>query len=347
MKYKQDRNASGEILRLLIKIMSEHPAAFTPLSYAVWYEHATAINPALSEEINKYLKNRQELDDAAIERLHMNFISAFDEEVESALRNHVYLLLSKISEFTAETDAQTLQFSNSLKIYSDALKDNLDQSKLLTLVGRMVGDANKMLAYMQSAQSELTACRIKGDELHEELIAARGEAITDPLTGIYNRRGFEINANQLLPEYSEAGGNLSLLVIDIDHFKKINDTFGHLFGDKVIRAIADILKSKVRGQDSVARIGGEEFVVLLADTDTKGATVVAEQIRKTVENCKIHPHGEKEAIGGVSVSIGISFLNKGESLFDLLDHADKALFKAKNEGRNKTTIYSEKMNGLR
>jgi diguanylate cyclase len=254
----------------------------------------------------------------------------------------VYMLVSRIAEFTLEADDQTVKFSKSLKAYSDTLKENLDQSTLLTLVGRMVGDANKMLVFMQNAQAELTACRLRGDELHEKLITARGEAVTDPLTGISNRRGFEDNAKQILHEHSESDKNISLLMVDIDHFKKINDTYGHLLGDKVIRAIADILKSKVRGQDSVARIGGEEFVVLLADTDTKGASFVAEQIRKTIEDCKIHPHGAKDAIGGVTVSIGVSSLNKGETIFDLLDHADKALFKSKSGGRNKTTIYSGK-----
>lgn len=342
MKYKQDRNASGEILRLLIQKMSEHPAAFTPLSYAVWYEHATGINPALSEAINKLVESNKKLDDVTVESLHMNFISAFNEEVESALRNHVYLLLSKIAEFTAETDTQTVQFNKSLQTYSDTLKQNLDQSKLVALVGRMVGDADKMFVFMQNVHAQLTACRLKGEELHQELQAARGEAMTDPLTGIYNRRGFEAKASQTLREHKELKKSLSLLMIDIDHFKQINDSYGHLFGDKVICAIADILKSKVRGQDSVARMGGEEFVVLLADTDVKGASVVAEHIRKTIEGCKIYPHGAQEAIGGVSVSIGLSLLENADSLIDLLDHADKALFNSKKNGRNKTTVYAAK-----
>jgi diguanylate cyclase len=342
MKYKQDRNASGEILRLLIQKMSEHPAAFTPLSFAVWYEHVTGMNPPLSEEIEKILQKKSKLDDVTVERLHMNYISAFDEEVESALRNHVFLLLGKIAEFTAETDTQAVQFSNSLQTYSETLKQNLDHTKLVSLIGKMVGDADQMLGFMKNVHSELAVCRLKGEELHQELQAARGEAMTDPLTGILNRRGFENKASQTMLEHKETSENLSLLIIDIDLFKKINDTYGHLFGDKVIRAIADVLKSKVRGQDSVARMGGEEFVVLLADTDSKGAFFVAEQIRKTIEGCKIYPHGAQEAIGGVTVSIGVSLLGKAESLIDLLDHADKALFLSKNSGRNKTTVFAVK-----
>lgn len=128
-------------------------------------------------------------------------------------------------------------------------------------------------------------------------------------------------------------------MIDIDHFKQINDAYGHLFGDKAIRVIAETLKSKVRGQDLVARMGGEEFAVLLAETDLAGARIVAEHIRRTIAACQIHRLGTHENIGDITVSIGVAANVKGNNLEDLMDQADKALFVSKRQGRNRTTVH--------
>jgi diguanylate cyclase len=339
MKYEQDRNASGEILRLLIQKMAAHPAAFTPLSYAVWYEYVTGINPALSETIGKLINSGALLDDDAIEKLYLKYVSECNMDVERALREDIQQLLKRLAESTKETDDQAHQFGSNLQAYGDSLKQNLDAPKLVSLISNLAGDTDKMLGSMQNLQSELAASKQKVEKLHQELQSARGEALIDPLTGIYNRRGFEARAKQTFADQMMSGNSLCLLMLDIDHFKKINDTYGHLFGDKVIRGIAETLKSKVRGQDSVARIGGEEFAVLLAETDISGAHTVAEHIRQAIEGCKIHRHDTLEKIGGITISIGIATYTSGGSLVDLLDQADKALYVSKEHGRNRTTVY--------
>jgi diguanylate cyclase len=341
MKYKLDRNASAEILRLIIKHMSAHPAAMTPNSYSVWYEHVSGINSALSIEIETLLNKKLDLDDATVERLYLNHISSLDEEVVHTLRKDIFLLLSKILEFTTSSDTQTIEFSSNLRSFSDQLKHNLNPLKLAELVSKMISDADVMVGFMKKINAELTACKQKGESLHSELKNARKEAITDPLTGVLNRRGFEMISSETFVEQAKQNTQLCLLMVDIDFFKNINDQYGHLFGDRVIRVIAETLKYKVRGQDCVARIGGEEFVVLLADTDIRGACIVAENIRRTIEACRIVPHGSQEAIGGVTVSIGIALYTNNVNLLDLLDQADQALFQSKSEGRNRTTVYAK------
>ncbi len=339
MKYEQDRNASGEILRLLIQKMAGHPAAFTPLNYAVWYEFSTGINPALSEAMDKLLDSGDKLDDDTIEKLYIKYVSECNMDAERVLREDIQQLLEKLAGVNAETDKQAHQFGSSLQAYGDTLKQNLDAPKLIALISNMSGDTDKMRGSMQNLQSELANSKQQVEKLHKELQSARGEALIDPLTGILNRRGFEARAKQTFADQATPSKGTCLLMFDIDHFKKINDTYGHLFGDKVIRGIAETLKSKVRGQDSVARLGGEEFAVLLAETDTSGAHVVAEQIRQTIEKCKIHRLDTQEKIGGITISIGIASYTSGVSLVDLLDQADKALYISKGQGRNRTTVY--------
>jgi len=342
MKYEQDRNASGEILRLLIQKMAGQPASFTPLNYAVWYEMLTGINPALSEAINKRLDGGDKLDDDAIEKLYLKHVSECNTDVQRVLREDIQQLLGKLAGFTEETDKQAHQFGNNLQAYGETLKQGLDASSLGALIGNMAGDTDKMRSSMQNLQSELAASKQQVDKLHQELQSARGEAMTDPLTGILNRRGFEIQAKQVFADQATLDKGLCVLMLDIDHFKKINDTYGHLFGDKVIRAIAETLKSKVRGEDLVARLGGEEFAVMLPETDIPGARTVAEHIRQSIERGKIRRLDTQEQIGGITISIGLAAYSSGVSVVDLLDQSDKALYVSKNTGRNRTSVHGQK-----
>ena len=343
MKYEHDRHANEEILRLLIQKMAAHSAAFTPQNFAVWYEYTTGINPALSETITKLLGDRAIFDDDTVERLYLKFVSECNMDVEWALREEIQQLLKKLAETTSETDNQAHQFDTSLHSYGDTLKQNLEPAQLIALISNMAGETNKMIGSMQGLQLELTASKQKAEKLHLELQSARGEALLDPLTGILNRRGFENSAKLTLSDHPALSKGMCLLMIDIDHFKQINVTYGHLFGVKVIRAVANTLKSKVRGQDSVARLGGEEFALLLAETNVVGAHTVAENIRRTIEGCQIQRLDNQERIGGITISIGIAPYTSGSGLIDLLGHADKALYVSKRQGRNRTTVYASSM----
>lgn len=321
--------------------MAEHPAAFTPQNYAVWYEYVTGINPALTEKITSQLDNGERLDDATIDRLYQKYVSECNMDVEWALREDIQLLLKKLAESTTQTDDQAHRFDTNLHAYGDKLKKNPDPAGLITLISSMADDTNKMIGSMQDLQAELAVSKQKVEKLHQELQAARGEALIDPLTGILNRRGFENSASATFADKAAVAKGLCLLMVDIDHFKTINDTHGHLFGDKVIRAVANTLKSKVRGQDSVARMGGEEFALLLAETDLAGARIVAENMRRTIEECQIHRIDAREKIGGITISIGVAEYASGNNLLDLLSHADKALYAAKKQGRNRTSVYAD------
>jgi diguanylate cyclase len=198
-----------------------------------------------------------------------------------------------------------------------------------------------MRGSVQSLESQLEESKQEVEKLNQEIESARVEALTDPLTGVLNRRGFEIKAQPYFSQPASSQQEFCLLMVDIDHFKKINDKYGHLFGDKVICAIANTLKSKVKGQDAIARMGGEEFAILLPETNMAGAFAVAEHIRQAVENGKIR-NNSNDPIGGISISIGITSRAKGGNLLELLDQADKALYISKNGGRNRTSIFGSR-----
>ena len=171
----------------------------------------------------------------------------------------------------------------------------------------------------------------------------QGLALTDPLTGLLNRRGFD-QQMQRIGQGSLTG--CTLLIVDIDHFKAINDAHGHLLGDKVIAAVAGVLRACVGERGPIARIGGEEFAVLLGQTSTAGGAELAERIRNSVERGKIRRADTDESIGNVTVSIGVAGGNASEAFESLMNRADQSLYQSKSAGRNRVTIAERPLPGM-
>ncbi len=158
-------------------------------------------------------------------------------------------------------------------------------------------------------------------------------ASTDPLTGIPNRRYGMQRLQEEWEMWKRKGQNLALVMADVDHFKKVNDTYGHDVGDLVLRQIAEVMRRTVRSMDTVARIGGEEFLVVCPDTDIDGAVDCAERIRKAIEE---HSVDTAHFTGGVTLSVGVAAIHRGlHSVDELLKLADSAVYRAKDAGRNR------------
>ena len=341
MKYAPGRKASEEMLRLIIQRMAIHPAAFTPHAYAVWYEYLMGGNSGLSREMDRLLGDGCHLDDETVTLLYQDCISESGREGRR-IHEEIRKVLAKILDATRETGRHTESFGSSLEGYGSRLRAGPAEEVLEGLLKKMVGETEVMRGSAASLNCELERSKDEIGKLQRELDSARQEALIDPLTGIFNRRGFEVKAGKAIAESVAAGQAVCVLMADIDHFKRVNDTYGHLFGDKVICAIANTLRSRVRGQDLVARLGGEEFAVLLPDTSVEGACAVAEHIRSGIEKGRIRGAGMAVQQGSVTVSIGIAGDHQGSSLAGFLELADKALYASKKQGRNRITVYGER-----
>lgn len=160
-------------------------------------------------------------------------------------------------------------------------------------------------------------------------------SLTDALTGLYNRRHFNAELEREFMRSKRYGGNLCIAIIDIDFFKKINDTYGHLCGDYVLKEVAYLILENFRKTDMVFRYGGEEFVVLMTETSLENSLIPLERLRKTIENNNFIFKGKKIT---VTVSIGVE-TNKTETTDEFLNNADKALYQAKQNGRNQTVLF--------
>ncbi len=181
-----------------------------------------------------------------------------------------------------------------------------------------------------------SAFAIEKVNLHEGIVKM---ASTDGLTGLNNHRAFQERLDEELERARRFGNKVSLLMIDIDHFKAFNDTYGHVSGDEALKRISCTLVDNIRTVDFAARYGGEEFAVILPEIPLEGAMVVAERIRESVENQTLSINGKKAKI---TLSIGVAcFPDHALNRKDLIDRADKALYLAKRSGRNKVCAYTE------
>ncbi|MBQ2611838.1 diguanylate cyclase [bacterium] len=163
--------------------------------------------------------------------------------------------------------------------------------------------------------------------------ALKEQAVTDPLTGLYNRRYFEELLEKEVTRAKRQNQPFSIIGLDLDFLKQINDKYGHNFGDLAIKTIADVLKKNARSIDTAARMGGEEFNIILPGVDSKGALIAAERIRKTLSECEL------DTIGHITASLGVAtFLEHSNNIDELLELTDQAMYISKREGRNRVTL---------
>ena len=218
----------------------------------------------------------------------------------------------------------------------------------------MVMQLDKTLKELEVKETELSKTN---EELLKEIIireqtetalrenekALKLLAITDPLTGLYNRRHFYKLAENEINRSLRYSCPLSVIMCDIDHFKHINDTFGHLTGDLMLKTVAEIIKREVRTTDTSARYGGEEFIVLLPETPALEAATLGERLRKQIENTTVQTENHQIS---VTVSFGVSDYLKSPGcetqenvMSEFISSADQALYASKHAGRNRITIY--------
>jgi diguanylate cyclase (GGDEF)-like protein len=166
----------------------------------------------------------------------------------------------------------------------------------------------------------------------------RNQSIRDPLTGLFNRRYLEESLSRELNRASRTGRTVSLVMLDLDHFKHFNDTFGHQVGDILLKEVAGVIKSRVRGGDLACRYGGEEFSLIIAEVDSEGTYKCVESIRELIKHLSLHHRGQ--TLGTITISAGIAtFPTHAGTMEDLMRCADESLYRAKKSGRDCIWVY--------
>ncbi|MBV9522439.1 MAG: GGDEF domain-containing protein [Alphaproteobacteria bacterium] len=325
-----------------VAAMLEHDVPPTPSNYMLWYAHLGGTAPELSRAIATLLANGEVFTEERNEQLFQQFfgnegVLAAMHETGDRLRQAIARVLRHVETAGGESRA----YGKTLDGYSSAIEAAPGADRLRGILGGLVKETRRVAERNALLQSQLTQSSGEIVALRQNLEAVRHEAMTDALTGIANRKSFDERLRGAAREAVESAEPLSLLFLDIDHFKRFNDSYGHQLGDQVLALVARTLVDCVKGRDTTARYGGEEFAIILPNTRLADARRVAEQIRNTMMRRRIVGKSTGEDYGTVTLSIGIAGFRPGEPLGDLLGRADAALYCAKNAGRNRVASEEE------
>ena len=336
--YTESVTQSADILRLVIPQISKHKLIANPINYAVWYEYYLASNLQLKQAIDKNIENGTAITNELLESFFETHITDQATTVLARVQDNVLKLINNLSETTETTDSSASNYQQSLKHYGDLLESSKANQELPNILTKLVTDTQSMQSSMQTMRNHMNESQQEIQDLRNKLNQVTAEALSDALTGLANRKGLSKEFKKVLAQAQETPFSISLLMVDIDLFKKVNDTHGHLIGDKVIKFVADTLTMQLKGQDTASRFGGEEYVILLPNTPLRGAQAIAEAIRNKIEKATIRRANTQESIGQVTVSIGVANHQQNESLDSLIDRADAALYLSKQNGRNRVTV---------
>jgi diguanylate cyclase len=246
--------------------------------------------------------------------------------------------LRKVVQMLDQANQGTDRFGKTLDHFTGQLNTSPELNALKDIINRVSQETRMITDQNVRLQNQLSQSTQQVAELRYNLDKVKQESLIDPLTEVGNRKFFQLEIERLMTEAAADNTNMCLLMVDIDFFKKFNDSYGHVIGDQVLKLVGRTLLDSVKGRDVVCRYGGEEFAILLPQTGAEAAAHLAEQLRRAVGTKKITKKNTNETLGAITLSIGVAQYQKQEPVLSFVERADQGLYQAKQTGRNRVVI---------
>lgn len=312
-----------------------------PRHYELWYTYSAGFDQKLNTAINEILRTRGKVTLDETVYLYDTFLSPFRlgdklDQFGSSFSNQIETMLDSIDQSMEVNE----DYSSTLSELSSELGAAKNAGAVKTVVHQLVKATSVVRASHKEMEDKLRESQSQVAELKDNLEAARFENLTDELTGLGNRRLFDQTMTRKVRASSGIGTTFCLIMLDIDHFKQFNDTWGHQTGDQVLRLVGMTIKNSISAPDIAARYGGEEFAVIMPDTTLDEAIMQADHIREAIKDRKLLKRSTGEKLGNVTVSAGVARHEQNDTAATLIERADAALYSAKRAGRN--CVMSEK-----
>lgn len=324
---------NSKISHEAIELIDQHGLDHTPRNFAVIRAYCEA-HEQISEEIEHCIVGGNPLTNEICADIYLRHLSVEPGALAMDVAAELSKALSSADSNLALAGKNTAEFGNSLVKFGEQMRSVDSFGQLTDFVREIARRTQDTMVSNEQLRRELEDARNDISSLKNSMSKLSVEMYTDALTGAGNRRAFDRALQIFHQDHIDHGSTYAVAMFDLDHFKRINDSFGHSVGDLALSIFGKLLIGNVREGDVAARYGGEEFAVLFPKTKRDEAAKIAERIRATLSIKRMVIRATGQQVGTITVSSGVAEIQSGETPKDLLDRADKALYVAKSGGRN-------------
>jgi diguanylate cyclase len=332
-----DYDYAASIAGQALRSMAEQRIPPTPTNFAIWFQYFAGTHDDLRNAIDLLIDHNRPFDARTNQELFETYVAPQVSAVIVHTSERLHGLMGAAKEFLATAIADNHSQMQAISEVADQGKAGVDPR---VLVGQLMNELARAATRATRLEAGFAEKTRELDVIRDSLSKSEESARTDTLTGLANRRALDefLRKAQTTADWGEP---LSVLMLDIDHFKTFNDNFGHGVGDQVLRLMAKVLREKVREQDLPARYGGEELIAVLPDADLAACAGIAEVIRRAIAESRITRRSTGEVLPNITISIGVAQYRSGEAITDLVERCDRALYLAKGGGRNRVVTEIE------
>lgn len=334
--YTEPFQQASENLRRVLPFINQHQTPVNPVNYAVWYEYVAGNNQALITAIDNRLQQKKKITPELTQQLYEKYVLMGMPDRLEATHDGLRLVVDNTMNQLHRVELAAGDFSEDLAQQQDRLEQSEDISQMKIVLSEILDNTRKLGQSSSDLKQELAETRQEILRLRAELETVKQQAKTDGLTGLFNRSCFNKTLHELCHESDQV---FTLALFDIDNFKQVNDRFGHLLGDRVLQFFASLLKKHCKQQPHMAaRFGGEEMAMIFINTPAHKALPTVDLIRQQLANSNLKKKDSEETIGTITVSVGVSQYQTGDSVVNLIERADVALYESKSAGKNCITL---------